>query len=335
MYIKIFRNRIIAAGIVWVCICSLPACVKTTNTVPVVNSSSTIAAIVRNATNLTVLDSILKITGQLSLLDSKDTVYTLFAPPDIAFGAVGLYDSTLYKDSIGYFTRLVRYHLLAGYAKTAALLAADLAGPNAPYLSASGDTLFFTVNGNGIFVNGNPLTQTDVMASNGVIHAISRVLLPPNGSIWRTLSYDSALYNDSTFTYLVAALNRASTTMTMGSPILDTLLSSGGIFTIFAPSNNAFRADSIFATIDAINAADPDSLVRLLTRHIVAGRVFSSDFSQTSPLPTLLAGDSINFALTYGITIMQKDSINFANVSVTNILATNGVIHKIEQVLTP
>ena len=330
----VFRNGLMALVIIIAGIVCFSGCMKTTITVPVVNSSSSIEAIVNNATNLTVLDSILKRTGLISLLGSKDTVYTLFSPPNLAFSTIGLYDSTLYKDSTGYLLRLAKYHLIAGVAKTAALITADLMGPNAPYLSASGDTLYFTVNSTGIYINGNPLTQTDVMASNGVIHAIQSVLIPPTGTVWHTLAYDSALYNDSSLTYLAAALNRASTS-TSAAVNLDSLL-SGGVFSIFAPINAAFQADSNLSSIAAINAADPDSLYRLLTRHIVAGRVFSSDFSTTTKIPTLLQGDSVAFTVIYGtLGILQNDSINVSNFSTQNILATNGVIHKVGQLLVP
>lgn len=332
----IFRDKIITTGIAFLFFCIFSACVKTTNTVPVVNSSSTIAVIIKNATNLTYFDSALKKTGLILTLDSAGP-FTIFVPPDAVFTAAGITDSTIYKASLSYLTRLVRYHLIAGDIYTAAILGSTLPGPNAPTEAASinpstgkVDTLFVTVNATGIYINGNLLTQTDVTGSNGVIHAVSAILIPPTGSIWQTLYNDSTLNNDSTLTYLVAALNRAS----MGATNMDTLLSGNGVYSLFAPTNNAFRAFG-FTSKDTINTIDPDSLARILSFHVVPGRVFSSDFTISGQLPTLIAGDSISFSPTYTTLLMQKGDSTYSNIITTNIMANNGVIHKIDQVLIP
>ena len=66
------------------------SCTKTTNTIPVVTTASSIAAIVKNATNLTLFDSALSKTGLIKTLDSAGPTspYTLFAPPDAAFACL-------------------------------------------------------------------------------------------------------------------------------------------------------------------------------------------------------------------------------------------------------
>ena len=327
-----FRHIGLLLALLWT------SCTKTTNTIPVVTTASSIAAIVKNATNLTLFDSALSKTGLIKTLDSAGPTspYTLFAPPDAAFAASGITGFTIYGDSVPYLTRLVRYHLIAGETYTAAKIASLLAGPNAPYAAASinpytgsSDTLYFTVNASGIFVNGSLITQADVTGNNGVIHAISNVLVPPSASIYQTLATDSTLGADSTLTYLVAAIRQASK-----STRLDSLLSGTSVFTLFAPTNSAFRLPPFnFTSADTIATIAPDQLAMLLQAHIVAGRKFSSDFY--GQLPTLLAGDSIRFSPTYGNVLVQKGDTTFSTVTGFNVMATNGVIHKISQVLLP
>jgi uncharacterized surface protein with fasciclin (FAS1) repeats len=141
-------------------------------------------------------------------------------------------------------------------------------GPNAKVITASADSVFGTKNSSGVYVNGIKVQTANIVASNGVLHTISKVLIPPVGNL-----VESVLA-DTTLSYLAAAVVRAS----QGSVNVAAILSSGGVFTVFAPTNQAFR-DAGFASIDGINAADPNVLAAILTYHVLAGRVFSSDLT--------------------------------------------------------
>ena len=158
------------------------------------------------------------------------------------------------------------------------------------------------------------------------------VLFPPNnGSVFQTLINVSAA--DTTLSYLLSALNYAST----GTTNLDTLLSGKNVYSIFAPTNSAFRAyfgDTINVPIASMGIP-ADTIAKLLSRHIVNRRIFSSDFIAGSGYPSLVAGDSIVFSPYYQNVLLQKGDSTSLNIVTTNILATNGVIHKIDQVLNP
>jgi uncharacterized surface protein with fasciclin (FAS1) repeats len=328
MGITIFRKGIIAAGIILFSVYLFFACTKTTTTVPIVTTSSTIAAIIKNGTNLTILDSILKKTGYILTLDSAGP-FTLFASTDVAFAAAGFTDSTIYKDSINYLKRLVLYNLIYGDGFTLSQLPQ---GIDTPFQTAGGEFIYVTTDSAGVFINGSLIAQSNVLAKNGYIQSVQNVLFPPYGSVLQTLQGLSLV--DTTLTVLVSALNYASTGM--GSASLDSLLASNGsVSTIFAPTNNAFRA--FFGDTTTVSFANytADSLIRLLNRHILNGRFFTSDFSFGTSIPTLLTGDSVNFSPFYPNVIVQKDSITTANIITPNILSTNGVIHKIDQVLIP
>jgi uncharacterized surface protein with fasciclin (FAS1) repeats len=327
MGIIIFRKGVKISAIIFFAVYLFFACTKTTVKIPVVTTTSTIAAIVKNGSNLTLLDSILKKTGVILTLDSTGP-YTLFAAPDAAFTAAGFTDSTIYKDSVSYLKRLMLYHIIGGSYTLAQLPQ----GVNMPFETASpGDFIYITTDSSGVYINGNLITQSNVTASNGYIHAIQNVLFPPNGSVLQTLQGLSVA--DTTLTVLVSALNYINSG---GTNNLNALLSGGGVYSIFAPTNNAFR--SYFGDTTTVSFANytPDSLANLLSRHIVNGRVFSSDFIAGTGIPSLLAGDSINFSPYYANTLVQKDSTSTSiGIIATNILATNGVIHKIDTIIFP
>jgi uncharacterized surface protein with fasciclin (FAS1) repeats len=75
------------------------------------------------------------------------------------------------------------YHTLPASVASSAVPAGR---PNANVITASGDSIFVTINSNGVFVNGVRVTQADILASNDVIHRIGRVLNSPVGNIVQT-----------------------------------------------------------------------------------------------------------------------------------------------------
>lgn len=162
------------------------------------------------------------------------------------------------------------------------------------------------------------------MASNGVIHVINGVLMPPAGNLVQVAQADT------NFSYLVAAVVRAS----QGSTNVAQVLSGSGPFTLFAPTNSAFRAAG-FATINDINNADPNTLAAILTYHVVSGRVFSCDLQNGQQVNTL-NGEALTINLSgSGATVKGKTNSSASNIIKTNIVAKNGVIHVIDQVLLP
>lgn len=76
------------------------------------------------------------------------------------------------------------YHTLSGLVKAANVPA----GPDAAMPTAGGDSVYVTNNSKGGYINGIKVVTPDVAASNGVIHVIGRVLLPPSGILFRWLS---------------------------------------------------------------------------------------------------------------------------------------------------
>jgi uncharacterized surface protein with fasciclin (FAS1) repeats len=279
----------------------------------------TITAQVSAGSNFTLLKSAVVKAGLATTLDGAGP-FTVFAPTDDAFTASGVTSSVIGSLSADQLKAILLYHTLG-----AKVMAADVpAGPNAKVVTAGGDSVFVTKNSSGVFVNGINVVAADIAASNGVIHTVSKVLLPPAGNIVEVASADT------TFSFLVAAVVKASS----GSTNVAAILSGGSILTVFAPTNNAFRAAG-FATIDAVKAADANTLTSILTYHVIPGRIFSSDLTNGAQ-PATANGGKVTIGLTgSGATVKGNTNTSASNIIAANIMARNGVIHVIDQVLLP
>jgi len=158
--------------------------------------------------------------------------------------------------------------------------------------------------------NSADVVLADVNVSNGVIHVINKVLLPPT-------VVDAAVANSS-FSTLVDAVVKAGLAET---------LSGNGPFTIFAPTNQAFA--TLFSTLGVSGIADlsAETLIPILQYHVVSGNVRSTDLAEGS-VPTL-NGD-------IQVTLGTSPAINGdANIIATDVQGTNGVVHVIDKVLLP
>ena len=278
---------------------------------------STLKAEIANRSDLSLMDLSVQKSGLASKLDSAAASLTLFAPTNDAFAASKI-DATLINSlSLDQLKEIVLYHTI-----DVKYLSSELPdGPNAKVTTASGDSVFVTKNSSGVYINGIKVQTANIMASNGVLHTISKVLVSPVGNLVE------AILADTTLSYLAAAVVRAS----QGNVNVAALLSSGGVFTVFAPTNQAFR-NAGFATVNDINAADPNVLSSILTYHVLAGRVFSSDLTEGAQ-PTTLAGGTVTISLVNGATVKGSGNASTSNIIGTNLMGSNGVIHLIDRVL--
>jgi uncharacterized surface protein with fasciclin (FAS1) repeats len=278
-----------------------------------------IAQIVASGPNFTLLKEAVIKSGLLSTLSNPGT-FTVFAPTDSAFNAAG-FKTTADIDALNPDTlkSIILYHALTTPYFSTAIPTAS----NTPLVSANGKTVYVTKNSKGVFVNGIPVKIADVPASNGVIHVIGSVLFPP------TKNLVALAQSNPNLTYLVAAIIRASS----GSTNVLSVLSGSGPFTVLAPTNAAFIAAG-FPTIAAIQSADPNTLASILTLHVFGARIFSSDLASGTS-PATLNGETLTFNLSSGATVSGKGNKTAANIVQTNILAFNGVVHVIDQVLLP
>ena len=124
------------------------------------------------AGDFTTLASLLEAAGLVDTLKG-DGPFTVFAPTDEAFAAVPADTLEALGANQEALQQVLTYHVVAGEVKAADVQPGDVE-------MLSGDTATITVDGGTVMINDATVTATDVMASNGVIHVIDAVILPPD-----------------------------------------------------------------------------------------------------------------------------------------------------------
>ena len=264
-----------------------------------------------NAQNTGAHDSLVAALSHAGLVSALqgDGPFTVFAPTDDAFAAAGIDLATFDTDEENAtLSDILLYHVVNG-----AVASSDVTdGMSAEALN--GDDISFTVSGGSVMVNDATVTTADVMASNGIIHVIDKVLMPPAdlGDI-PTVAQGTGIH-----TSLVAAVVQAELVAT---------LQGDGPFTVFAPTDDAFAAAGIdLATLD--NEEGKATLTDILLYHVVSGAVPSSAVTDGMSAAAV-NGDDLSFAVGEGV------MVNDANVVLADVPASNGVIHVIDKVLMP
>ena len=258
--------------------------------------------------------------------------FTVFAPTEEAFAAaldaLGMTAEELLADTET-LTSVLTYHVLAGevYAETVVTLDGE------EVETVNGADVLISVDGDTVMVNSATVIATDVEASNGVIHVIDEVLLPPaDGMAEDEMSEDAAAESGTVvdvavesgeFPTLVAAIEAAGLVETLSGP---------GPFTVFAPTEEAFA--ELLATLGVTAEellADTETLTAVLTYHVVP-------LEATSELVVTLDGaevETVNGAPVLISVDGENVMVNDANVLAVDIEASNGVIHVIDAVLLP
>jgi len=251
------------------------------------------------AGSFTELAKALTDAGLLSALKGAGP-FTVFAPTDAAFSDFERENpgvlAGLSKEAL---KEILEYHVVSGPA-----LASDSFENGQAFVTLSGAPLLVST-ADGVKVNDADVTTADVLATNGVIHVIDHIMLPPQNDIVATAAAAG------TFTALAGALTSADLVAALQGP---------GPFTVFAPT------DAAFAKLAAVPSGD--ALKDVLLYHVASGALGSGDL-KAGAVPTLLSGESLTIDLTNGV------GVNDARVTTANILAKNGIIHVVDSVLVP
>jgi transforming growth factor-beta-induced protein len=264
------------------------------------------------AGNFSTLLTAVEAAGLVETLQG-DGPYTVFAPTDEAFAALpeGTLDGLLADTEA--LSQVLLYHVVQGEVMASDVVELESA------TTVQGEDISITVDGDSVKVNEATVVSTDIVASNGVIHVIDQVILPPSMS-------ESAEMGDIVetaqsaggFTTLLAAVEAAG--------LVETLKGEGP-FTVFAPTDEAFEA----LDEDTLNSllADPEALSQVLLYHVVPGQVTADQVVELESAETVEGGS---------VAIRVEDGqvfINDAQVIATDVLTSNGVIHVIDQVIVP
>ena len=242
--------------------------------------------------------------------------FTVFAPTDEAFSKLpaGTLDDLLKSENLDTLKSILLYHVVSGKVMAEDVLQLD--GQKIDTALEGGQALVSIRDGK-VYLNDTvQVIITDLETSNGVIHVIDTVLLPPE-----KLSdiVDTAVENGS-FTTLVAAVQAAG--------LVDTLKGEGP-FTVFAPTDEAFAKLPSGTIENLLKPENLETLKSILLYHVVAGKVMGEDVKMIESVETVL-GEPVAIKESMG-----KITINDANVVLPDVEASNGVIHVIDSVLLP
>lgn len=276
----------------------------------VLTPSETPKDIPRTAQCTGIHDSLVSAVVQAELLETLQGSgpFTLFAPTDQAFADAGI-DLADFGTPEGKaaLTDILLYHVIAGEVPSSAVTECLTA------TTVNGNPIAFTV-GDGVMVNDATVTLADVNTSNGVIHVIDKVLTP------------SETPNDIPRTAQCTGVHNSLVSSVIQAELLETLQGDGP-FTVFAPTDQAFL-DAGIVLADLDTPEGKVALADILLYHVVAGEVPASAVTDCMSAETV-NGNPLSF--TVGDSVM----VNGATVTATDVATSNGLIHVIDQVLTP
>ncbi len=271
------------------------------------------------------LEAAVKAANLADTLASANNTFTVFAPTDAAFAALpaGTVESLL-ADPKGALTNVLLYHVVSGAKGSSAVLASS------SLMTVQGTSLSVNLRNGLPYVNNSQIIITDIQAKNGIIHVIDAVLVPTSSPApaKSTEQMDkSALPTiaeiaiaDGRFNTLVAALTAADLAGVFLAP---------GDYTVFAPTDAAFAALPA-GTVEALLADPKGALTTILLFHVVGDSLSRDQLATDTYVPTL-EGRPL-FVNRNGSNIID---ISGAKLLITNIQASNGIIHVIDRVLIP
>lgn len=270
--------------------------------------------------SFTTLASALKSTGLDTVLSNLDNDYTVFAPTDAAFAK--LPEGTLENLSVEQLSDILLYHVLPGKVMSDGAITLAQSSENMVE-TAGGEKLSLSFVNSMLFVNGAKVSATDVMADNGVIHVVDSVILPTTSVDMSSQSIvDVALADPDSFSTLVDALSDAD--------LVTTLADESATFTVFAPTNAAFNKIDPEALTALL--ADTQELTDVLLSHVVSDSALTAldAFAANGKMLTTTSGNKVSVSIDADTGALN---VGGANVTITNITTSNGVIHVIDTVI--
>ena len=265
----------------------------------------------------------LQAAGLDATLADETQSFTVFAPTDAAFAMIDPETLNLLIADTDALSSVLLQHVVSGEVNS--VTAYTLNGSSATTASGAAIPVAINTELDTLTFGGATVQTTDIYTTNGIIHVIDTVVIadvelptPPASIV------DVAVSNGS-FTTLVAALQATG---------LDTVLDDQeSTFTVFAPTDAAFALLGQ-DTIDAL-LADPDTLKDILLYHVISGSEILQDAAITVAQSESNKVDMANLRQTALTLADSRLYINKSAVSLADVMADNGVIHVVNQVILP
>ena len=252
---------------------------------------------------------------------SGEGPFTVFAPTDDAFAALpdGTVETLLLPENKELLQSILLYHVVSG--RVLAETAIELAADNTDVETLEGRTIQLSLDDSNLFINQSQVINADVLASNGVIHVINQVLLPPAmPTPAPELDIVDTAVAAGSFNTLVAAVQAAGLVEALKGP---------GPFTVFAPTDDAFAALPEGTVETLLQPENLETLTNILHLHVAPVDIMSADLKSGMKIETL-AGQKLKIKKKGG-----KIFVNGSKVISADIGTSNGVIHVINHVLLP
>ena len=291
-------------------------------------------------------DAYSSVLSLIALADLEDTlrsgVWTFFAPTNAAIATIPAKTVASFltgAEGMSALVKILTYHV------TAAVLTSDKLIDGAIIVTAQGGELSISAVDGTVSVNGIPVVKADILAVNGVTHAISAVLIPSTPSSVPTLAPTTSPTTSNIPTSaptLPTIVERAVTTPTLSTlaaavstaGLVETLADPDATLTVFAPTNDAFAA--LPGGILTILSTPVFSLhlANVLLYHVLGAEVLVGDLTDgmmvialnSETLTIGIDGDAVSLISGEGVV---------TPVLATDIRASNGVVHVIGSVLLP
>lgn len=272
-------------------------------------SEDSIVTIAQNAGVFNTLLAAAQAAGVAGWIDNQ-APKTVFAPTDEAFAKLpaGTVESLLLPENQQQLIQILHYHLVEGVVKST-----DLRNGYVETVARAG--LKVNVGATVTLNDTTTVTTADVMAKNGVIHIIDSVLLPPQQTITDQVASDPELST------LLAAVSAAG---------LGNALATGRPYTVFAPTNDAFAKLPAGTLESLLQPENLSTLQNIMLYHATQDSIFAGGLSD-GPI-AMLNGGSITVDTSAPAFIFPGGS---ASPVAIDILANNGVVHKIDTVMLP
>ncbi len=308
---KILRNIKIKNCLAALCIISLlAACDKNDSPAPV---GDNLDKLITAKSELSLFNAALTKT-RLNTFTQGPGPYTIWAPTNAAFNAMGITNATDFNaiDS-NLLVQLITYHIQA----TSRSYTEIPLGPNATMTTQGGFTQYASrYLGGFAYINGAKVSEPNIAASNGFLHIIDRVLIPP----YNTNATNLALSGN--YKLFLQAIAKTVTPITANP------------YTIFAVPNSVMTAAGYDSTTIANTTGTAlTTLTGIIRYHLIAQRIFTPDF-KAGNLKTV-QGTNLLINVTGGLTIKGTNNPAPFTITIPDVLSTNGVIHAINGLLKP
>jgi len=238
--------------------------------------------------------------------------FTVFAPTNEAFAKIPKDTLTKLLADQKLLDQLLEYHVLSGDFSMR-----DLESTKLVSTLEKEEVIVRSMSGT-IMVNNANVVTADVEATNGVVHVVDKVLVPPD--------FPLALYPEDIVELAESQPDLSTLVQALVAGKLTATLSGQGPYTVFAPTNEAFAK---------IPAADLQKLLKntkeldaLLEYHVLTGKFTMRDLMAVKSVKTL-EGDDVTVSGSGNVI-----NVNDAKVLKADVSATNGIVHVIDNVLT-